>query len=101
MAGSGAGYVGLAAAALIPPLAVAALTYRLARGSLRLARTLFTLERVLRATLGASLVALVASLTIGVVLGRGSVLSGDWLLLPSFWVVAFVLLLRTVGPSRR
>jgi serine/threonine protein kinase len=100
-AGSRAGHSVLAAAALIPPLVAAALAYRLARDSLRLAHALFAVERVLRATLGASLVALVASLTIGVVLGRGSVLSGDWLLLPSFWVVAFVLLLRTVGPRRR
>jgi hypothetical protein len=87
-------------AALLPPLTVAAALYLRARRSVGFARGLFVAERVLRAALAASLLALTVSLVAGLALGRGSVLTGDWLLLPTIWVVAFAALLRLVGPGR-
>ena len=83
---------------LLPALALSASLYRRARGRPEFARTLFVLERVARAAVAAGLISLLASLAAGSLLGRGSVLAGDWLLLPSFWAVAFVVSLRFVGP---
>ncbi|UCH27706.1 MAG: hypothetical protein JSV66_08730 [Trueperaceae bacterium] len=56
-------------------------------------------ERLVRALLAASGLALAMSALIGRLTGSGSVFSGDWLYLPSFWIVSFVLFLRTLRPS--
>jgi hypothetical protein len=94
------GIVGLLGAALLPPAAVAAGLYLQARRRAGLARALLLTERLLRAALAATLLSLLVSLAVATALGRGSVLSGDWLLLPSLWAVSFVVLLRLVGPPR-
>jgi hypothetical protein len=94
------GIVGLLGAALLPPAAVAAGLYLQARRRAGFARALLLAERLLRAALAATLLSLLASLAAAMALGRGSVLSGDWLLLPSLWAVSFVVLLRLVGPRR-
>ncbi|HEX7002723.1 MAG TPA: hypothetical protein VF168_00860 [Trueperaceae bacterium] len=99
-ANSVAQYLGLASLVLLPGLGLSAALYRRSRQRPEFARALIRLERVVRAGVAASLMSLLASLAAGLLLGRGSVLAGDWLLLPSFWVVAFIISLRTVGPSR-
>lgn len=90
----------LLSAALLPAAVVAAGLYLQARRRAGLARALLGAERLMRAALAATLLSLVASLTAGLALGRGSVLAGDWLLLPSFWVVSFAVAWRMVGPRR-
>ncbi|MEX2534383.1 MAG: hypothetical protein WD273_02195 [Trueperaceae bacterium] len=95
-----AGVAALAAAAILPPVAVTVGLYLRARRRPGFAKALFIIERLLRAALAASLLSLLASFGAGLALGRGSVLAGDWLLLPSFWIVAFFVLLRFVGPRR-
>jgi hypothetical protein len=98
--GPAGGLAGLLGAALLPPMAVAAGLYLQARRRAGFARALLLVERLLRAALAAAAVSLLASLAAGLALGRGSVLAGDWLLLPSLWAVSFVVLLRLVGPRR-
>ena len=56
-------------------------------------------EKAARAVLGASVLAFAASLVVGALTGSGSVLDGDWLLLPSLWLVAF-LAWRRFGRAR-
>jgi hypothetical protein len=94
------GIVGLLGAALLPPAAVAAGLYLQARRRAGFARALLLAERLLRAALAATLLSLLASLAAAMALGRGSVLAGDWLLLPSLWAVSFVVLFRLLGPRR-
>lgn len=90
----------LLAAALVPAAAASVGLYLRARRRAGFARALLGAERLLRAALAATLLSLVASLIAALALGRGSVLAGDWLLLPSFWVVSFAIAWRLVGPRR-
>jgi hypothetical protein len=52
------------------------------------------LERLGRALLAATGLALAVSTVVGRLTGNGSVFAGDWLFLPSLWLVSFVLFLR-------
>ena len=81
-------------ALLLPATALLATTYARTRASPLVYRALGRAERLLQAGFGATLVALALSLGIGAATGRGSVLAGDWLLLPSLWLIAFALLWR-------
>lgn len=79
-------------ALLLPVVVSFALLHTILRRSPAAYRILGVGERLARAALGATILALFASLAIGAVTGRGSVLAGDWLLAPSFWVLSFFLL---------
>ena len=75
---------------LTPPLASLGALYLRTRNSPLLYRALRGSERAARAVLGATVIALAASLALGRLTGAGSVLAGDWLLLPSLWLLAFL-----------
>lgn len=102
LAGMGAGQAAqlavLSALSLLPPLLVGLIVYHKARHGIGTARALFVLERVIRAAAGAALLALLLDGLVAMALGRDAAPPGDWLLLPALWVIAFVLLLRAVGP---
>ncbi len=79
----------MAGALLLPAAIAIGIIYFRTHASPVVFRTLSLGERLVQAALGATLLALAISLAIGALTGRGSVLGGDWLLLPSLWVIAF------------
>jgi hypothetical protein len=89
----------LLAALTLPAAALPTIVYLRTRASPLLFRALGRAERLMRAGLGATLAALALSLAIGAATGSGSILAGDWLLLPSLWLVAFALLHRWLRPQ--
>ncbi|MCY4354483.1 MAG: hypothetical protein OXC09_06840 [Truepera sp.] len=76
---------------LASPLAALATLYWAARVSPTVYRILRRSERAARSVLGASALAFAASLALGELIGSGSILDGDWLLLPSLWLLAFLI----------
>ena len=76
---------------LASPLAALATLYWAARVSPTVYRILRRSERATRSVLGASALAFAASLALGELIGSGSILDGDWLLLPSLWLLAFLI----------
>lgn len=64
------------------------------RGSSLFYKRLRGLERLARASLGSVLLASALSFTIGTLTGSGNVFEGDWLLLPSLWLLSFWLFWR-------
>ena len=71
----------------------------LAGASARLRRLFERSERVLQAVTIATAAALALTEGAAVVLGTGSALSGDWLLLPAVWSMLLVLVWKAVGRS--
>jgi hypothetical protein len=85
----------LAAVGYVPWLGLAVTLALLIPAALRLPapryRRLTQLERSAQAALGTTFLAVLASIVAGSLLGQGSILEGDWLFLPSFWLLALLL----------
>ena len=73
--------------------------YSKTRATAQFYKRLKRLETLVRATLGASLIALTLSFLIGTFTGSGNVFEGDWLLLPSIWLISFWLVWRRFRPT--